>query len=395
MGSNMSPTVAGIVMNELLDTVIPKLGFRSKLFLKYVDDLLAVIPRRQLQQTLRALNSYHERIQFTMETENEGKLPYLDLLLIRDVNNLITNWYQKETAAKKALNFLSNHSLQMEKNVAYNMLYRATTLSNEEFHDENIEKVKGIFRDSNYPERIIRQQIQKAENRRTNGQNIGTQNVSTEQVIRRSLTYDGHISNVISRELMTRSNGKLNVLAKPNQSLQQTVFSKLKTVIPTLERTNVVYEIPCEGKRGENCGLNYVGQTKNPLKKRLDQHKRDLELLKPDNGQSAIVHHFEECGHYPTFVKTKVLGSETWYRIRNTLEIFNICSRATINMRRDTEGMAASYVALLDDKRCNFSINRDSHAIRAIQVSNNSEEDTFTSSRLIHIYLLFILNIDR
>lgn len=190
---------------------------------------------------------------------------------------------------------------------------------------------------------------------------------NTEPKIRRCLTYDKVVSEVLTKEIQVRSDNRLQVLAKPHTSLLKTVFSKLKTPIDAMQRTNIVYEIPCDGKPGEKCDLNYVGQTKNQLKKRLAQHKTDLKSSKP-NGQSAVVTHFEEKGHFPAFDKTTVLGTESFFSRRNTLESLHICSRPTYNLRRDTDGIAASYVALLEKRNkndINPSNRPHSHATRA------------------------------
>lgn len=284
-----------------------------------------------------------------MELEQDGQLPYLDILLIRSRNEVVTNWYRKPTSANITLNFYSNHPLQMKRNVAYNLLYRATTLCDERFRDENINIARQILMDNNYHSKVIAQQIHRLTNR-TNAAPIA--NVNVEPRFRRCLTYDGQISDVLAKEIQTRSDNRLQVLSKPHTSLQRTVFTKLKTPIDTLHRTNVVYEFPCDGKHGEKCDLRYVGQTKNQLAKRLAQHKNDLKSSKP-NGQSAVVSHFEEKGHFPAFDKAKILGTESFYSRRNTLESLNICSRPTYNLRRDTDGIAASYVALLERRNRN------------------------------------------
>lgn len=51
---------------------------RQSTWLRYVDDVLVILPRRScLQHTLTQLNSVHEKIQFTVE-EVDQKVPFLD-----------------------------------------------------------------------------------------------------------------------------------------------------------------------------------------------------------------------------------------------------------------------------------------------------------------------------
>lgn len=162
MGNNISPTIADIITNELFDVILPKLKFNIKFLAKYVDDIVAIIPSRKAEEMLMMLNSFQERIQFTMEVEQDDRLPYLDLLLVREGNTIITDWYRKSTASNTTLNFLSNHPLQMRKNVAYNMFLRAIGLSDIRFHQANINRVRAILLENSFPSHIIAQQMHKS-----------------------------------------------------------------------------------------------------------------------------------------------------------------------------------------------------------------------------------------
>ena len=42
------------------------------------------------------LNSFHKNIQFTYEIESNAKLPFLDILLMRNHDNITTTVYRKE-----------------------------------------------------------------------------------------------------------------------------------------------------------------------------------------------------------------------------------------------------------------------------------------------------------
>ena len=48
---------------------------------RYVDDTCTALPRSRCQELLEHLNSTEATIQFTLELESEGKLPFLDVLL--------------------------------------------------------------------------------------------------------------------------------------------------------------------------------------------------------------------------------------------------------------------------------------------------------------------------
>lgn len=43
------------------------------------------------------IQSIHPKIKFTIEIENQNKIPFLDILLIRnDGNSIITKWYKNQ-----------------------------------------------------------------------------------------------------------------------------------------------------------------------------------------------------------------------------------------------------------------------------------------------------------
>lgn len=81
MGNPLSPTIADIVLDNLLDNAIAELGNKDiniKYIAKYVDDILAVIKKEDKDEILKALNSYHPKLQFTMEVELDKMIAYLD-----------------------------------------------------------------------------------------------------------------------------------------------------------------------------------------------------------------------------------------------------------------------------------------------------------------------------
>ncbi|XP_076038064.1 uncharacterized protein LOC143023429 [Oratosquilla oratoria] len=81
MGSPISVVVAEVVMQqfeaELLRTVPPPL----KLWVRYVDDLFTVMQDKDIDPFFTRLNSLEPAIQFSMELEINGVLPFLDILV--------------------------------------------------------------------------------------------------------------------------------------------------------------------------------------------------------------------------------------------------------------------------------------------------------------------------
>lgn len=81
IGGSVSGILADFVVTDLLDEAIYKSGFDPTLIVKYVDDILAILPKEEMENFFTILNEEHEEVQFTCEVEVSHKLPYLDMLL--------------------------------------------------------------------------------------------------------------------------------------------------------------------------------------------------------------------------------------------------------------------------------------------------------------------------
>ncbi|XP_071051081.1 uncharacterized protein [Onthophagus taurus] len=97
MGSPISPILALITMDYILDKVIPTLGYHLDFIKKYVDDIILAVPADKVDDILTKFNNYNSNIQFTIERENEGGwVPFLDTKVIRNKDNVIEfDWYTK------------------------------------------------------------------------------------------------------------------------------------------------------------------------------------------------------------------------------------------------------------------------------------------------------------
>jgi len=77
---------------------------------------------------LNIFNSFHNRLQFTMEFENDRKLNFLDLMM-KVINNIVNlNWFHKKTFSRRVLSYLSNHLHCHKIGIIYNLVDRAILL---------------------------------------------------------------------------------------------------------------------------------------------------------------------------------------------------------------------------------------------------------------------------
>ncbi|XP_075158137.1 uncharacterized protein LOC142231414 [Haematobia irritans] len=278
MGSFASPIIADIIMEELLDDVFEKIT-KPRIITKCVDDIFAIIKRSDVEETLKALNSYNRQIQFTKEEEQDQKLPYLDAIIHRQGNQLKLNWYQKPTASGRLFNFYSNHSKRIIINTATNFIRRLFNISDPSFLFENGEKIKRILTNNDFPLRTIQNLIYKVKSKQINNKDGNTEK---ELKMYKPVTYISGFS-----ERLRKSN----------------LYDKKKYQL-ALKTTKT---IKCKGDKSNLCRKTYIGTTMTKLKTRLSSHKSDIKATeKPMEQKTALAAHcyIKSLTHVPRATTT-------------------------------------------------------------------------------------------
>ena len=109
---------------------------------------------------LSTLNEMHSSISFTMELEENGKLPFLGMEIIRNSTWLDRKVYRKPTDAGLLLHYYSHVDMKNKHSLLKTMLNRAFKLSsNWEFFHQECERLKEIFTRLHYPEPLIQNTI--------------------------------------------------------------------------------------------------------------------------------------------------------------------------------------------------------------------------------------------
>ncbi|XP_075150777.1 uncharacterized protein LOC142224885 [Haematobia irritans] len=118
MGNPLSPTIADIVLYNLLDEALTELREKNihiKYISKYVDDILAIIKMDEKDEILKVFNSYHTKIQFTIEMEHNKQIAYLDTKLHHREGEIKFDWFSKETSSGRIINFNSTQPRNQTK----------------------------------------------------------------------------------------------------------------------------------------------------------------------------------------------------------------------------------------------------------------------------------------
>jgi len=100
MGSPLSPVTANFYLEDFEMKAVKKATHKPACWYRYVDDTFVIWPHGKGKQTdfLNHLNGIHNNIQFTMEIEDEGHLPFLDIDIYRKTDGSLGHRaYRKPT----------------------------------------------------------------------------------------------------------------------------------------------------------------------------------------------------------------------------------------------------------------------------------------------------------
>jgi len=98
MGSPVSSVVANLVMEDIETRALETFTDPPHLWKRYADDTFVIMKRSKLSKFLTHLNKIENSIQFTMQKEKAGCLPFLDLLFKHSPSgHLLSAVYHKPT----------------------------------------------------------------------------------------------------------------------------------------------------------------------------------------------------------------------------------------------------------------------------------------------------------
>ena len=220
---------------------------------------------------LAEINSLHMSLKFTIEMEQNGELPFLDMKLCRKDGKLSSNWYYKPTDTGLIMNFHALAPIKYKRSVVTGFVYRIfRACSSWSLFHESLEKAKQILHNNQYPlsfyEPLIKFTLEKLIRTSHSEPENGESSDTDDSKCLVFLQYRGRITDDYV--------GALRRMKAPCQPVL--TLRKVKTVLPSLKpsvdkalRSRIVYKINCS-----RCNACYVGQTDRHLHKRFKEHLR-------------------------------------------------------------------------------------------------------------------------
>ena len=136
MGSPVSPILANIFTEAVEQEAIATtpMEYRLQLWLRYVDDILEVINKNSVPRLTQHINQVDNSasIKFTYEQEKEGRIPFLDTLIVKKSDCTVKLLvYCKPTHTDQYPNYYSHHHLHQKSLVIRTLFNRKDNIVTE------------------------------------------------------------------------------------------------------------------------------------------------------------------------------------------------------------------------------------------------------------------------
>lgn len=349
-GQKWLPTYATLALEYLEETMYKKVNQTfeedtGKYILtnwnRYLDDCFIVWNSgdNNLKTFKEILNELNPDIKFTAE-ESLDRISYLDILLTKQDEVIMTDIFYKPTDTHQYLHFNSCHPRHTKRAIPYNLARKTCTIVNSEtVKIQRLHQLKQFLMKRNYPEKIIDDAIEKCKKLDRKDLLNPIQRNKTQCIIPLVTTYNPrnpnvtrtvkHLNEVLKtdetfskifekqkfinskrqpknlRRILTKSNFtektdyKVTKCQDPRcgtcpyiKTGQKFNFSGKEFTINnnmSCQTRNLIYVITCSG-----CGELYIGETGNTLRERIRIHKQHINS--PEYRKIKLSEHLDVCG---------------------------------------------------------------------------------------------------
>ena len=319
MGSPLGPILANIFMchfeSKALDSYS---GVKPGVYNRYVDDCFLIFSNKlECNQFFEHLNQQHSSLSFTMESESDHTLPFLDIKITRNQDgSLSTSMYRKPTFSGLYLKWTSFVPKQFKINLVNCLLNRAWRIcSSSELFQTEVSFIKDILAANGYPYTFLNSLIHKFNHRKLIGSAKEDKFGPHPKNAFLHLPYKGNQSIVLKRQLHRLFAKlapwlKLNIVFSASNKLSR--LCNLKCSLPLLKQSRVIYKVNCS-----ECDEFYIGKTIRRLNTRLKEHMKDEN--------SSLYRHSFLTDHVIDYCKPEILAKDS--------NVFRLCVKETLKIQ--------------------------------------------------------------
>ena len=319
MGSPLSPVLTNIYIEYFKEMALGSTSLKPSMWLRYVDETFVLWPHQEdVQALLDHMNSVQPSIQFTMEKEQNNKLPFLDVLIAHTEQGFRSSVYCKPTFTGQYLNFNSHHPFNAKKGIVCCLQHQTKAINSDmDTYQEEMISLRHNLHRNNYPECITsapRNLDRRIEDKTRKFTTICLPYIKgqAKRIQRLCSSYD-------IRTIFTSGSTLWRYLFRVKPP---TEFNMIK---------NCVYSIPC------SCGKIYKSETCHQLKIRLEEYQK--AVVWGEIEKSGIADHIrkEKRNHLPLWDKVRIIDRDEHWRIRHLQESAHIMGYSDLLSRPSTE----------------------------------------------------------
>ena len=128
-GSPVYAVIANLYIESFEKQAITTSSYKPRRWKRYVDNTFTTLDRESVDSLLQHLNNQQPSVHFTMETENDDKLAFLDIAVSREPDcRLTTSVCRKTTHTDQYLGYDSHHSQSVKRGIVKCLYERAKRL---------------------------------------------------------------------------------------------------------------------------------------------------------------------------------------------------------------------------------------------------------------------------
>ena len=163
MGTPLGPTFANFYASWLENKVFTENPtITPKVYCRYMDDIFVVIEKFEELKILQTTFENNSVLKFTYEIEQKKEIPFLDVLISRNADNVTTSVFKKPTDTGECLNYDSICPERYKINVIKNFLHRSHKIcSTWELFMYEVDRIKQMLINNNFPNAVVDLQIRK------------------------------------------------------------------------------------------------------------------------------------------------------------------------------------------------------------------------------------------
>ena len=256
----------------------------------------------------------HPKTKFTMETEENSQVPFLDTLIQRNRDNTISvRVYRKPTHTDQYLKFTSHHLARAKKSVITSLFDTAKNIiSNPSNQEKEENHLTAVLQANGYPKIFIKNTIRASPLPR---QLVNNNNTETQEPVTINLPYVKGTSEQLKKIF---NDHNINSTFYTTTTLCSLLLH-VKDPVPLEQRNNIVYKYDCQDSEAV-----YFGESKRTIPERTKEHTRAVRAV--DTTRFETADHCWKYNHDFDWENKKIIDYETNTTTRKTKETIHSLS---------------------------------------------------------------------